>query len=181
MKRNNLSTTELTLTAALIALSLVLTLFEIPFNPQFGLKIDFALVPIIIITLIVNRYAGIAALFIQFILVFYRNSSGWLFNAVAGLTFLIPFILAFYFIHKIQNKNNNITLNLALVFATLSATILATLANYFVLIPYLFPKFVLSFEKTFILYAPFNFTKFGLISIVTLIIAPPIMKYFKKA
>lgn len=178
MKLKKLTSQEITLTAVMVALSLILTFLEIPFNPVFGLKIDFALVPIILVAIIVNRYAGIAALLIQFLLVFFRNPAGWIFNAVAGIFFIIPFIIALEVFRTLKNEKPLLTYAIALFIATITTTILTTLTNYTLLIPILFPKFILSFNQTVAAYVPFNFLKFSLISIMTLIIIPQVKQYF---
>lgn len=178
MKFKSLSTKELTLAASMVALSLILTFLEIPFNPGIGLKIDFALVPIVLIAVLIHRSAGIAALFVQFILVFFRNPSGWIMNATASLLFIIPFVLSLYFLQKM--KKPLLTLGISLIIATLVTTLLTTLANFTILIPLLFPKFAISFEQSVIIYVPFNFVKFSLVSIIAFLIIPQIKRYMNR-
>lgn len=175
MKLKSLTTKELTIAASMVALSLILTFWEIPFNPGFGLKIDFALVPIILIVSIIGRNAGLIALVVQFTLVFLRNPSGWLMNATASILFMIPFILTLYFLQKI--KHPLIVLLSGLTIATITTTILTTLANFALLIPLLFPAFALSLEQTITVYIPFNLVKFSLISLIAFIIIPQVKKY----
>ncbi|MGL4662542.1 MAG: ECF transporter S component [Culicoidibacterales bacterium] len=178
MKLKSLTSKELTLTASMVALSFILTFLEIPFNPGMGLKIDFALVPIIVIIVTVNRYAGLAALLIQFLLVFFRNPAGWLFNAVASIFFIIPLIIILYTMKKYDTTKAKFTIVFALVVATITTAIITTLINYAFLIPLLFPKFILSLPQSFELYLPFNLLKFSLVSILAYIIIPQIRKYF---
>lgn len=168
----------MTLTAAMVALSLILTFIEIPFNPAIGLKIDFALVPIVLVAVIISRPAGIAALLVQFLLVFFRNPAGWLFNAVAGLFFLVPLVIMLFLLQKMEKTKPTLTLSISLVIATIATTLLTTLTNYFVLIPMLFPSFALTLDKTFALYGPFNILKFALVSIISIIIIPQVRKFF---
>lgn len=177
MKLKSLTSKEITLTAAMVALSLILTFIEIPFNPAIGLKIDFALVPIIIVAVLINRYAGIAALIIQFLLVFFRDPAGWIFNAVAGLYFILPLVIALYFFSQSKKGNIFFSLIFSLLIATVSTTLLTTFTNYALLIPMLFPNFAISLDQTFLLYGPFNLVKFALVSFVSLLIIPQIQKH----
>lgn len=180
MKFKSLTSGEITLTAAMVALSLILTFLEIPFNPAIGLKIDFALVPIVIVAVLINRYAGIIALIVQFILVFFRNPAGWLFNAVAGFYFIVTLIIILTLITKVKTKHKITPLFISLLIATIATTILTTLTNYAILIPMLFPKFALSLNQSFALYGPFNLLKFSLVSAVSLMVIPQLQKRLSK-
>lgn len=174
----NIKTRDLTITSALIALSLLLTFFGISFFPATPfLKIDFALVPIVIITVLVSKQLGLLALLINFLLVFYRDPSGWIFNAFAGMYFIVGLIITMYLLKNILKKDYHLFI-LSLIIATIFTAILTTLTNHFVLIPLLFPTYQTPLFTTFEIYLPFNLLKFTLVSIVSLLIIPQIQKVF---
>lgn len=165
---------QITFVAAMIALSFILTFISIPYPFSPFLKLDFAIIPLVIVTIIVNPYAGLTGLLIQFLLTFLRNPAGSIFNAAASLIFLVTLILVLAILPK--EKHLFFSVVIALLIATFATTIGATLANYFWLVPLLSPKYTLPFNETIVLYGLFNFIKFSLASVVTLSIFPQIKK-----
>lgn len=175
MKKKLFTPKQITFVASMIALSFILTFISIPYPFAPFLKLDFAIVPLAIVTIVVNKYAGITGLFIQFLLTFFRNPAGWIFNAAASFIFLVTLILVLSIIST-KTKQKIFSILIALLIATIATTVGATLANYFFLVPLLTPKFALPFNETIALYGLFNFIKFTLATVVTLFVFPQIKK-----
>lgn len=187
----------LALIAMLSAISAVLMLFEfpIPFIAPGFYKIDLSEVPVIVGAFSMGPVAGVIIEFIKILLhLFIKGTSsafvGEFGNFAVGIAFILPASIIYY-IKK--TKKRAIT---GLVTGTITTTAVGCLVNAYVLLPFYAAAFggidkiiaagtavnpavdsVLLF--CFIIVAPFNIIKFGIVSIITVLIYHKISYIFK--
>ena len=187
----------LVMVAMLSAMATVLMLFEVPlpFAPSFY-KIDLSELPIIVGAFALGPVAGVLIEFIKVLLNLFINGTTTVFvgefaNFIMGSSFIVPASII-YVSHK--TKKNAI---IGLVVGTLITTVVGSMMNAFVLLPKYAEVFQMPIEAlvemgtavnsaitslfTFCLFAvaPFNLLKYGLVSVITLLIYHRISRLLK--
>lgn len=192
------STKKLVLTALLGAMSALLMVleFSVPFAPTF-VKFDFSDLPMIIGGFLMGPLSGVAIAMIKIILsTMIRGTTtmfvGELSNLVLSIAFVLP---ASYFYQRHKTKASAIK---GLIIGTVIASVLAIVSNLFVIFPLYASLFGISLQDilkmamvtnplvssmtTMMIFSllPFNLLKYGVISVVTLVIYKKLSLEFKK-
>ena len=184
--------------AMLSAVAIILNLFSFPlwFAPGFY-KLDFSELPVVIGTLALGPVAGVAIEAVKILLNLLFNGTstafvGELANFVMGCAYVVPAGIIYY-----NNKNRKNAVIGLIVGAIVSITA-GSLLNAFLLLPVYAKIYGMPIENliamgteknagisgmtTFILLAvaPFNLVKYGLVSIITMVIYKPISRLLKE-
>ncbi|MCR5684111.1 MAG: ECF transporter S component [Lachnospiraceae bacterium] len=189
---------RMTTIGMLSAIAIILNLFSFPlwFAPSFY-KIDFSELPVIIGTLALGPVAGVTIETVKIVLNLVLNGTNTAFvgeiaNFVMGCAFVVPAGIIYYC------RKNKKTALIGLIIATVFSVTAGSLLNAFVLLPAYAQAFGMPVQAfidmgaalnsgiksmtSFILLAvvPFNFIKYGLVSLMTMLIYKPISKVIKK-
>ena len=187
----------LALVAMLSAISAILMAFEfpIPFIAPGFYKIDLSEVPVIVGAFAMGPLAGVIVELLKILLhLFIKGTSsafvGEFGNFVVGVSFIIPASILYY------AKKTKKRAVVGLITGVITTTTIGCLVNAFILLPFYGAAFggidkivaagtavnpsvnsVLAF--CLIIVAPFNLIKFGMVSIITLLIYHKISYLFK--
>ena len=178
----------LAVVAILSAISAVLMFFEfpIPFIAPGFYKVDLSEVPVIVGAFAMGPVAGVVIEIIKIILHLFTKGTSSAFigefgNLAVGIAFVVPASLMYYM------KKTKKTAILGLVTGTITTTIVGCLVNAYLLLPFYAAAFggidniiaagtavnssvnsILAF--CIVLVAPFNIIKFGIVSVITVLI-----------
>ena len=190
MTNQTATTTKLTVTAMLAALSAVLMMFEFPLGfiaPPFY-KLDFSEVPVLIGTFSMGPVSGVIIELIKVLLKLLIKGTttggvGDFANFLIGCSFILPAGLIY------KKKKSRLGAIVGMLVGTASMTIIGTLLNAFVLIPMysafmpiteiikmgqaIFPFIDSTFTFCLFCVAPFNIIKGLIISLIVFFIYKP--------
>lgn len=207
-KKNNLQTSlnakeslkihRMTLIAMLSAAAAVLMLldFPIPLIPMFY-KLDFSELPIIIGAFAMGPVAGVAMEFLKILLNLLLKGTSTAFigefaNFIMGCCFIVPASILYY-AHKTKRMSR-----IGLAVGIVAEVVCSCLLNAFLLLPAYAKLFhvdvsvlvgqgterneMIKTLGTFIIYgvAPFNLLKYGVVSLITILIYKHISRLLKK-
>lgn len=193
INKSHTTTTKLSVTAMLAALSAVLMLFEFPLTfvaPPFY-KLDFSEVPVLIGTFSMGPISGVVIEFIKIIVKLLIKGTttgcvGDFGNFLIGCSFILPAGLIYKY------KKNRLGAVIGMLTGTLTMATIGVLLNTFVLVP-MYSAFMpiseiiamgqsivpfINNTFTFCLFcvAPFNFIKGLIISVVVFLIYKPMSR-----
>ena len=204
-KKNNvrsggekLKINRITVIAMLSAVAIILNLFSFPlwFAPGFY-KMDLSELPVVIGTFALGPVAGVATEAVKILLNLLFNGTSTAFvgeiaNFVMGCAYVVPAGIIYY---NRKNRRNAVT---GLVVGTLVSITAGSLLNAFLLLPVYARLYGMPIETliamgtekngsisgmtSFILLAvaPFNLLKYGLVSLITMIIYKPVSRLMKQ-
>ena len=187
-KSNRTSAKKIVLVGVFGAISTVLMLlsFNVPFIPTF-VKLDFSDLPVLLGGYLLGPLHGSLIALIKVLLNFFYNGSmtfgiGETVNLIGSLSFMLPAVLYY------QRRRNFKSAVISLVIGTISATVVLLTANYFVMFPLYATAMNFPMEKivaaahalnplvtdlgSLMAFAllPFNIVKFGLNSVLAMLI-----------
>lgn len=182
---------QIVVVALLSAIAFILSMIKFPifFAPGF-LSIDIADVIALSIALTIGLRLGILITIFRIVIhLFYTNS--YFIGELANLSLALAFVIGFSLIYK-KFKNYGV----ASFLSTILSSMVAIILNITVFLP-LYSKFypieaiiTLSSKLNFLVHdytsfflwviLPFNLIKFGLISLITILITPKLQKIFQK-
>lgn len=183
MNFKNLSRTQKMSTIAIMAaITVLLSFIYIPFPLATFLKIEVSEVIVIIVTLIFGLRIGLIHAFIKSILYFIVKPDEIIGDIVYFFASVV-LVVSIYFLYNIIFKNKKYRLFYSLLAATIVYAIVLSTANYFVILPLYYsntfselnkePEY---FKSILTIYIPFNLMKMSIVSVVTLLVAPRIIK-----
>ncbi len=189
---------RMTTIGMLSAIAIILNLFSFPlwFAPSFY-KIDLSELPVIIGAFALGPVAGVTIETVKIILNLLINGTNTAFvgeiaNFVMGCAFAVPAGIIYY---RSKTKKNAC---IGLIIACLFSVIAGSLLNAFVLLPAYAKAFGMPVQAfvdmgaalnkgikslssfIFLAVAPFNLIKYGLVSLITMLIYKPISRVIKK-
>jgi len=196
--KSSLKLHRMTLIAMLSAVATVLMLLEFPIPgiPVFY-KMDFSELPVIIGAFAMGPVAGVIIEFLKVLLNLVLNGTSTAFvgefaNFIMGCCFIVPASILYY-----ARKTKRMS-RIGLAVGCLSVTICSCFLNAYLLLPTYSKLFHMDLDKiigmgtdrngmiktlrTFILYgvAPFNLVKYGVVSLITLVIYKHISRLLKR-
>ncbi|WP_044600218.1 ECF transporter S component [Candidatus Stoquefichus massiliensis] len=192
------STKKLVLTALLGAMSALLMVFEfsVPLAPTF-VKFDFSDLPIIIGGFLMGPLSGIATAIIKILLsTMIRGTTTMFVGELSNLILSIVFVFPASYLY--QHHKTKTSAKKGLISGTIIASMLAIISNLFVIFPLYASLFGISLQDilkmamvtnplvtnmtTMMIFSllPFNLLKYGVISVVTIVVYKKLSLEFKK-
>jgi len=189
---------RMTTIGMLSAIAVILNLFSFPlwFAPSFY-KIDLSELPVIIGAFALGPVAGVTIETVKIILNLVLNGTNTAFvgeiaNFVMGCAFVVPAGILYY---RDKTKKNAL---IGLIIACIFSVVAGSLLNAFVLLPAYAKAFGMPVQAfidmgaalnkgiksmgsfIFLAVAPFNLIKYGLVSLITMLIYKPVSRVIKK-